>query len=305
MAPHERSARSAEYAARRRRLLWERRRKQARKDVYLLTRNPLTVAGMVIVGLLIIAGILAPLLAPYDPVKFDIRDALQPPSAAHWLGTDEMGRDIFSRILYGAAISLRVGLMAVASIAAIGIPIGLIAGTAGGRTDTIIMRIADVFLSFPQLVLALAIATVLGGGLQNVVIALAVAGWPWYARLVRGMVFSVRREAFIEAAKVSGASRFKVIVRHIMPNTMGPVIVQASMDMGYTILLAASLGFLGIGVRVPTPEWGLMINAGRQYFMDQWWVAGFPGIAILVTVLGFNLLGDGLRDVLDPRSRTT
>jgi len=295
---------SKEYVAQRRRLTWERRRKQARKNWYLLTRNPLTVAGLVIVGLLVLTALLAPIIAPYSPTAFDIRDQLQAPSTTHLLGTDEMGRDILSRILYGAGISLRVGLTAVIAIAAIGIPIGLIAGTAGSKVDTVIMRIADVFLSFPQLVLALAIATVLGGGLQNVVIALAVAGWPWYARLVRGMVLTVRQETFIEAAKVSGATKLKTIMRHIMPNTMGPVIVQASMDMGYTILLAASLGFLGIGVKVPTPEWGLMINAGRQYFMTQWWVAGFPGIAILITVLGFNLLGDGLRDILDPRSRS-
>ncbi len=270
---------------------------------YVFTQNPLTVAGSLIVLALILAAILAPLISPYNPVRLNMAHSLEPPSARHLLGTDEVGRDILSRIIHGAGISLRVGLMAVACIAALGVPIGLIAGFFGRWVDTLIMRIADVFLSFPQLVLALAIATALGGGMQNVIIALAIAGWPWYARLVRGLVLAVRWEAYVEAARVSGGSWFNVIQRHILPNTIGPVIVQASQDMGFTILLAASLGFLGIGVKVPAPEWGVMVNGGRPFFMDQWWVSGFPGLAIMVTVLGFNLLGDGLRDILDPRLR--
>ncbi|MCZ7663750.1 MAG: ABC transporter permease [Thermoleophilia bacterium] len=294
---------SPTYAAARKRYARERRMKRLKFSWYLLRRNPLTITGLIIVLGLVLVALLAPLIAPHDPVKLDMLNSLQPPSSKHWLGTDEVGRDILSRIIHGAGISLRVGILAVLSITVLGVPIGLVAGTFGGWVDTLIMRVADIFLAFPQLVLALAIATALGGGMQNVIIALAIAGWPWYARLVRGLVLSVRQEAFIEAARVSGSSWRRVMLRHVMPNSMGPVIVQASMDMGYTILLAASLGFLGIGVKVPTPEWGLMINAGRPYFMDQWWVAGFPGIAILVSVLGFNMLGDGLRDLVDPRSR--
>jgi len=291
-------------------VLRERRRRerqrwwrQFRYSWHVFTGNPLTVVGSIIVLALVSVAILAPLISPHNPVRLNMAYSLAPPSATHLLGTDEVGRDILSRIMYGAGISLRVGLMAVACIAALGVPIGLIAGFFGRWVDSLIMRIADVFLAFPQLVLALAIATALGGGMQNVIIALAIAGWPWYARLVRGLVLAVRREAYVEAARVSGGSWFKVIQRHILPNTIGPVIVQASQDMGFTILLAASLGFLGIGVKVPAPEWGVMVNGGRPFFMDQWWVSGFPGLAIMITVLGFNLLGDGLRDILDPRLR--
>lgn len=289
--------------AERRAALGKRWLRQIRFSLHLLLANPLTVVGLIIVFGVVVVALSAPYVAPYDPIKLNMANSLQPPSRAHVLGTDHVGRDILSRILFGAGISLRVGLMAVGTIAVIGVPLGLVSGTAGGFVDTIIMRVADVFLAFPQLVLALAIATALGGGMQNVVIALAIAGWPWYARLVRGLALSVREEAYIEAARVSGASWAQIIWRHILPNSIGPVIVQASQDMGYTILLAASLGFLGIGVKVPTPEWGTMINEGRAYFMDQWWVSGFPGLAIMLTVLGFNLLGDGLRDVLDPRMR--
>jgi peptide/nickel transport system permease protein len=289
--------------AQRRRLVRERRREHLRASLYLLATNPLTVLGLAIVGLLVVAALLAPILAPYDPAEPDILHSLQPPSSAHWLGTDEAGRDILSRILYGARISLRIGLLAVGAIALIGVPLGLLAGTVGGWLDAVVMRVADVFLAFPTLVLALAIATALGGGMQNVIVAVAIAGWPWYARLVRSVVLSVRREGYVEASRVSGASWPRVVWRHILPNSLGPVVVQASQDLGYTILLAASLGFLGIGVKIPTPEWGAMINDGRDVFMDEWWVAGCPGIAIVVVVLGFNLLGDGLRDILDPRMR--
>jgi peptide/nickel transport system permease protein len=281
----------------------QRRVQQLRYSWHLLTRNPLAVVGLIIVIGQVLVAVLAPLISPYDPVKLNMAHSLEPPSLAHPLGTDEVGRDILSRILHGAGISLRVGILAVSAISTIGVPIGLVAGTFGGWVDTLIMRTADIFLAFPSLVLALAIATALGGGMQNVIIALAIAGWPWYARLVRGLVLSVRQEAYVEAARVAGASWLQVIWHHILPNTLGLVIVQASMDMGYTVLLAASLGFLGIGVKVPTPEWGLMVNGGRPYFMDQWWVSGFPGLAILISVLGFNLLGDGLRDIIDPRLR--
>lgn len=265
--------------------------------------SPLTLAGLLIVVGLAAVAVLAPLIAPYDPNAPDLSHVLARPSWQHLFGTDQSGRDILSRVLYGARISLRIGALAVTSIAVIGVPLGLIAGTFGGWVDGLIMRVADVFLAFPTLVLALAIAAALGGGMQNVIIALAVAGWPWYARLVRGVVLGVRREAYIEAAQLSGASWRKIIVRHILPNSFAPVLVQISQDMGYAILLSASLGFLGIGVKIPTPEWGTMINDGRDVFIDAWWVGSWPGIAIIVAVLGFNLLGDGIRDVLDPQAR--
>jgi peptide/nickel transport system permease protein len=287
----------------RRQRIRERRRRRISDSWHLLVSNPLTLVGVAIVGGLAVVATFAPLVAPHDPITPDLAHELAAPSWHHLFGTDESGRDILSRVLYGARISLRIGALAVLSIAAIGVPLGLIAGTLGGWVDGLIMRIADIFLAFPTLVLALAIAASLGGGVQNVIIALAIAGWPWYARLVRGVVLSVRREAYIEAAQLAGASWARIIRRHILPNSFAPVLVQMSQDMGYAILLSASLGFLGIGVKIPTPEWGTMINDGRDVFMDAWWVGTWPGIAIIVAVLGFNLLGDGIRDILDPRSR--
>ena len=289
--------------AERRRRIRERRRRRLDESWHLLVASPLTLAGMIIVIGLAVIAIFAPLIAPYDPNAPDLLHALQRPSWQHLFGTDQSGRDVLSRVLYGARISLRIGALAVASIAVIGTPLGLIAGTVGGWIDGLIMRVADVFLAFPTLVLALAIAASLGGGMQNVIVALAIAGWPWYARLIRGVVLTVRREAYVDAAQVSGASWLRIVRRHILPNSFAPILVQMSQDMGYAILLSASLGFLGIGVKIPTPEWGTMINDGRDIFMDAWWVGGWPGIAIIVAVLGFNLLGDGIRDILDPRSR--
>jgi len=280
-----------------------RRARRRRESVALLRRNPLTLFGLALVALLVVVALLAPLLTPYDPIEPDLLHQLAAPSWSHPFGTDEAGRDVLARVLYGARISLRIGIIAVAAIMVIGVALGLLAGTLGGVVDSLIMRVADVFLAFPTLVLALAIAASLGGGMQNVIIAVAIAGWPWYARLVRSVVLSVRQEGYVEAARVGGASWPRVIRRHILPNSIGPVIVQASQDLGYTILLAASLGFLGVGVKIPDPEWGTMINDGRDVFMSQWWVAGFPGLAIALAVLAFNLAGDGLRDLLDPRSR--
>lgn len=289
--------------AERRRLVRRRRSQRLRDTWYALSRNPLTLAGLAIAALLVLMAIAAPFLAPYDPIAPDPSNSLQGPSGAHLFGTDEYGRDVFSRVLHGAGISLRIGLLAVAAIALIGIPLGLIAGSAGGRVDTLVMRSADVFLAFPTLVLAMAIATTLGGGMQNVIIAMAIAGWPWYARLVRGVVLEVRRQAYVDAARLAGASWPRIVWRHILPNSFGPIVVQASQDIGFTILLAAGLGFIGIGVKIPTPEWGTMVSDGRDVFMDAWWVSGFPGLAIVLAVLAFNMIGDGLSDVFDPRSR--
>lgn len=298
------SATVGNVAAARRALVRRRRRERLHATWYVLARNPLTLIGLVLVLLLTLTALLAPWLAPYDPLAPDPLHSLQAPSGAHLFGTDATGRDIFSRVLAGAAISLRIGILAILAIMAIGVPLGLLAGSLGGRVDGVIMRVADVFLAFPTLVLALAIATTLGGGMQNVIIAVAIAGWPWYARLTRGSVLAIRHEAYIDAARLSGAGWGRIVRRHVLPNSSGPIIVQASQDMGYTILLAASLGFLGIGVKIPTPEWGAMINDGRAVFMDAWWVSIFPGVAIFVAVLAFSLLGDGLRDLFDPRART-
>lgn len=287
----------------RREAVRERRRRRLRSGIHVVASNPLTLLGFVVVSGLVVVAVFGPFFAPHNPVEIDVNHPLLPPSGDHWFGTDAAGRDILSRVIYGTRISLRIGLLAVGAIMLAGVPLGLVAGTVGGWVDALIMRVADVFLAFPTLVLALAIATALGGGMQNVIVAVAIAGWPWYARLVRSVVLSVRQDGYIEAALLAGASWPRIVRRHILPNSFGPVIVQASQDMGYTILLAASLGFIGVGVKIPTPEWGAMINDGRDVFMDQWWVACFPGLAIVVTVLAFSLLGDGIRDILDPKLR--
>lgn len=287
----------------RRRRVRDRRRRRASDSWHLIRSNPLTMAGFVIVVALAVIAIFAPLIAPDNPNVFDLNHIQTGPSWQHLFGTDQEGRDVFSRVLYGTRVSLRIAAIAVVCIAAIGLPLGLIAGTFGGWVDGLIMRLADVFLAFPTLVLALAIAATLGGGTQNVIIALAVAGWAWYARLIRGVVLTIRLEAYIEAAQVSGASWLRIMRKNILPNSFAPMLVQMSQDMGFAILLTASLGFLGIGVQIPTAEWGTMISDGYEVFMNAWWVATFPGLAILIAVLGFNLIGDGIRDILDPRSR--
>lgn len=281
----------------------ERRRRRSRELWYTLKSNPLSLVGFGLVLLLILVAIFGPLLSPYDPVKPNVLETLLPPSLEHPFGTDHAGRDILSRVMHGAGISLRIGVTAVAVIAVVGTTIGVIAGTIGGVFDAVVLRIADVFLAFPTLVLALAIAATLGGGLENVVVAVAIAGWPWYARLIRSVVIETRRESYIDAARIGGSSWPRIIRRHILPNSVAPIVVQASQDLGFVILLAASLGFLGVGVPLPTPEWGAMINDGRNVFLNAPWVAAFPGLAIVFAVIAFNLAGDGLRDVLDPRGR--
>jgi len=267
-------------------------------------RDPLTVAGLSIVSLMLALSVLAPWITPYprDVIAVHPSDRLQPPSWGHWFGTDELGRDILSRVVFGTRISLRVGSLVVALALAIGLPLGLVAGTYGGVLDEILMRVTDVFLSFPPLLLAMAISAILGASLVNVMIAIAIAWWPWYARLVRAEAVSLRERAYVEAARAAGASWSRIIWRHILPNSVAPVVVQASMDFGSVILTSASLSFLGLGAQSPTPEWGLMINIGRTFFLTHWWIVTFPGLAILVAVLGFNLTGDGLREILDPRA---
>ena len=280
--------------------------KSLRESLYLLARNKLSLIALVLLLLLVLAAILAPAVIPYPG---DLTDeahtaiALQPPSGAHLMGTDELGRDIFSRVLYGARISLTAALAAVGLSLLIGVPLGAVAGSFGGWVDNVIMRITDVFLSFPPLLLAIAMVVVLGSSLNNAILAIALSWWPWYTRLIRGQAISVKERKFVQAAETIGTGRVKIIFRHIIPNCISPVIVQASMDIGGVILTVASLSFLGLGAQLPAPEWGLMISMGRRFFPDSWWYCIFPGLAIFITVLCFNLLGDAIREILDPKTR--
>ena len=250
--------------------------------------------------LLVLSAILAPVIVPYpeDVYSAHIEQKLEAPSSEHIMGTDELGRDVFSRLVYGARVSISTALIAVGVALVIGIPLGAIAGTFGGWVDNVIMRITDVFLSFPPLLLAIALVTLLGPGLTNAIIAIVVSWWPWYTRLVRGQAISIKERKFVQAAETIGTSKAKIIFSHIVPNCISPVIVQASMDIGGVILTVASLSFLGLGAQLPTPEWGLMISMGRRFFPDSWWYCIFPGLAIFVTVLCFNLLGDAIREIL-------
>jgi len=277
--------------------------KEIRYSIHLIRKSLLTKIGLAIIACLLFIAIFASVLAPYDPFKVETGNRLKPPSSEHLLGTDDMGRDILSRILYGSRISIMVGVVVVSISLSLGVPLGAISGYFGGKIDSALMRVTDIFLGLPSLILALAIAAALGRGIMNTMIAIAITWWPWYARLVRGQTLSIREMGYIEAAKAAGGSSFRIILTHVLPNCISPIIVTASMDMGYTILAAAGLGFIGLGAQPPSPEWGLMVSIGRTYMMNYPWVATFPGLAILITVLGFNLVGDGLRDLLSPRLR--
>ena len=266
-------------------------------------RNPLSVAGLIIIGTLIGLAIVAPLVAPYDPTKTDVVNRLAPPSGAHWFGTDALGRDILSRVIYGSRVSLRIALLAAVIATAIGVPLGIVSGYFRGRTDDLLMRLTDMFMAFPSLILAMAIAAALRPTLENVIIAISLAAWPAYARLARSVTLALREETFVEAARASGATSGRILRRHVLPGVLSPVVIQISLSMGGIILTAAGLGFIGLGAQPPTPEWGVMIAEGRNFITQQWWVSTFPGIAIALVVLGFNLLGDGIRDILDPRLR--
>ncbi|HEV7259616.1 MAG TPA: ABC transporter permease [Bosea sp. (in: a-proteobacteria)] len=261
--------------------------------------------GLSLLGLLVLAALFAPLLAPFpnDVFDFHIGNRLQPPSATALFGTDRMGSDIFSRLLFGARITLMLAGIAVGSALVIGVPIGLIAGYYQNWVSDALMRIAEIFLAVPQIVLAIAIAQTLGPSIENVILALSLTYWPFWARLVYAETRSMRNEVFVESAVALGASPWRVIVLHILPNIASPIIVRTSIGMGATILTAATLGFLGLGAPPPTPEWGRMIAESREFLPEAWWYALAPGVAIFLTVLGFNLFGDGLRDILDPRTR--
>jgi peptide/nickel transport system permease protein len=263
--------------------------------------NPLNVVAFALIAVFALCALLAPLLAPYDPLLQDLGLRLRPPSPEHWLGTDSLGRDILSRILYGARISLLVGVVVVVSAGVVGTAIGLIAGYVGGFVDDALMRLTEVFLAFPALILAMAIAGALGPSLTNAIIAIAAVTWAVYARLTRGQILSLRRREFVEAARAMGASRTRIVVRHLLPNALAPLMIQASFDLGGSIIAAAGLSFIGFGAQPPTPEWGVMISEGRNYISTQPWLSLFPGLAILLAVGSFNLLGDGLRDAFDPR----
>ena len=264
-------------------------------------QNKLFVIGASLLAIILVMTVFAPLVAPYSPTKIVMANKLQPPSIEHWMGTDRFGRDIFTRVIYGGRISLAVGIIVTFSAMLIGAPIGLIAGYFGGRVDTVLMRISDIFLAFPPLLLPVAITAALGPGLVNAMIAISISWFPWYARIMRGAALSVRSEVYISAARAVGVGHFRIISRHVLPNSTTPLIVQGSMDFGFTILMAASLSFIGLGARAPDIEWGLMAASSRSQFLDHWWTAFFPGMAIFVTVLAINLVGDGIRDVLDPK----
>ena len=265
-------------------------------------RNRLAMVGLAIVLALVAVALLANVLAPYPPTVGELSQRLLPPSSAHVFGTDDQGRDIFSRLLHGSRITLFV----VALVAVLAAPVGLLVGTAsgyaGGWIDAVLMRITDIFLAFPRLILALAFVAALGPGIENAVIAIAITSWPPYARIARAETLSIRQADYISAVKLLGASPLRIVLRHVMPLCVPSVIVRVTLDMAGIILTAAGLGFLGLGAQPPMPEWGAMIAAGRAYVLDQWWVAAAPGAAIFIVSLGFNLLGDGLRDALDPKA---
>lgn len=269
-----------------------------------LRHNRAALVGLVIVGTLLLAAVFAPLLAPYNPYIVSLDARLQPPGGAHLLGTDELGRDILSRLLFGARVALYVGIVTVFLSGLIGIGGGLVAGYLGGYWDAIIMRLVDVFLAFPVILLAIAIVAVRGPGLTNVLLALAMVYWTSYARVARGIVLLLREEEYTWAARTLGASPARIMLRHLLPNALAPMIVLASLGMGNAILAEAALSFLGFGIQPPEASWGSMLNFGMQFLRDASFLSTFPGLAIFVTVLGFNLLGDGLRDALDPRMRT-
>jgi len=266
--------------------------------------NPLSLAGAAILAGLVVLALLAPYVAPYDPIQTNVTQRLAAPSRLHPFGTDQLGRDILSRIIHGTRISLRIALLTAVIATAIGAPLGIVTGYFRGRVDDLLMRVTDMFMAFPRLILAMAIAAALRPSLENVIIAISLAAWPAYARLARSVALALREENYVEAARAIGASPGRVLTRHVLPGVISPVTIQVSLDMGGIILTAAGLGFIGFGAQPPTPEWGVMISEGRSYITEQWWVSTFPGIAISLFVLGFNMLGDGIRDAMDPRLRS-
>ena len=268
-----------------------------------LLRNPAAITGGVIVILLVVTALGGAYITPYDPLAQDLAHSLMPPSAAHLAGTDVHGRDVFSRIVSGTAISLRIGFLGMLLGCGVGVTLGLLSGYRGGWVDTAIMRLLDVQLAFPGLLLAICIVAVIGPGLENVIVAVGIFSVPMFARVTRGQVLSLKQQDYVLAAQMVGAKDWRIAIHHLLPNTLAPILVIATLRIGTAILTAASLSFLGLGAQPPIPEWGAMLSDGRQYLVIAPYVATFPGLAILITVLSFNLLGDGLRDALDPRLR--
>ena len=265
--------------------------------------NPAALTGLIIICILIIMAVIAPLLAGgVSPIEQNLSNRLHAPDATHWFGTDELGRDIYSRTLYGARVTITIVLLVSVVVAPVGLAVGTLAGYLGGWVDAVLMRITDIFLAFPRLVLALAFAAALGPGIENAVIAISLTAWPPYARIARAETVTIAKSDFIAAVIMQGASTWRILFKHIVPLCLSSVIVRLTLDMAGIILTAAGLGFLGLGAQPPTAEWGAMVSAGREVILDQWWVATIPGIAIFIVSLGFNLLGDGLRDVFDPKS---
>ena len=279
------------------------KRSQWREVWRMLKKNKMALVGLGILVILVLLALFADVIADYDTVviKQNLANRLKGPSAEHWLGTDEFGRDIFARLIHGARVSLKVGIIAVGISIVLGGILGALAGFYGGRIDNIIMRIMDVFLAVPSILLAIAIVSALGPSILNLMVAISISSVPSYARIVRASVLSIRDQEFVEAARAIGANNARIIFRHIIPNSLAPVIVQGTLGVASAILSTAGLSFIGLGIQPPAPEWGSMLSGGRQYLRYAWWVTTFPGVAIMITILSLNLLGDGLRDALDPR----
>ena len=286
------------------RMLRAESRKRALQDSWTLwKRNPVTIAGTLIILSLILIAMVAPWLATHDPFDQILADRLFPPSLDYWFGTDNLGRDIYSRVIHGSRLTLMIAFVVALISGPIGLVVGVLSGYLGGMVDEVLMRLSDIFLAFPKLILAIAFAAALEPGLTNAIVAISIANWPSYARLVRAETLAVRNSDYIDAVRILGAGHLRIMIYHLTPMCLSTLIVRVSLDMGTIILIAAGLGFLGLGAQPPAPEWGLMVSDGRNYLVDQWWVSTIPGIAILVVVLGFNLVGDGLRDILDPHQR--
>ena len=276
------------------------------RALYRLRQSPLSMIGLILVIFVIVVALLSPLIVPFpDDATGNtrMRDKLTAPNDTYYFGTDDVGRDVFSRTLIATQTSLMIGVIVLSIAILIGVPLGAVSGFLGGWVDEVIMRITDIFLTVPALVLAMAMGIALGPGTTNAMIAISLVWWPGYARLTRAQVLSLREQDFIESARAVGAGPWHMIRRHIIPNVISPVIIKASMDMGFAILVAAGLGYIGVGVQPPRPEWGVMISSGRGLVRQAWWISTFPGLAMFITVMGFNLLGDGLRDVFDPKMR--
>lgn len=278
--------------------------RRLRYTVRVILRDPLAFFSVLVIGLLVVLALLGPWIAPYPEQgkgRTDVPNRFLPPSHEHWLGTDQLGRDVLSRIIIGSRIALQAPAMVVIMAVAVGAPLGALAGYVGGWVDNLIMRVTDLFLAFPSLLLAVTIVAAVGPSLTNAMIAIAISWWPWYTRLVRGVTLSLRERYFVEAARSIGVPSWTIILRHILPNCVTPILVQATIDFGTVILAEGSLAFLGLGTQPPAPDWGLMVSQGRSHILNQWWISTLPGLAIFVSVLAFNLLGDTLRDILDPR----